>query len=90
MIKIYTVPVCPWCKKLKAWMKEAGIEFEEIDVSEDQEAAQYMMNKSGQMGVPQTEINDQMIVGFNPEAIKAEIPIPNEEEKENDETKSEE
>jgi glutaredoxin len=59
--------------KLKAWLKEKGIEFENIDVAEDQEAAQKMIEKSGQMGVPQTEINGKMIVGFNPDAIEAEL-----------------
>ncbi|MBU2561432.1 MAG: glutaredoxin family protein [Nanoarchaeota archaeon] len=72
-IRVYSTPTCPWCMKLKAWLKSKGIEFENIDVSEDQEAAQAMIKKSGQMGVPQIEINGKMIVGFNPEAIEAEL-----------------
>lgn len=72
-IKVYSTPTCPWCMKLKAWMKEKGIEFQDIDVSADQEAAQQMIQKSGQMGVPQTEINGKMIVGFNTDAIEAEL-----------------
>ncbi len=54
-------------------MKEKGVEFEEIDVSVDREAAQEMINKSGQMGVPQMEINGKMIVGFDQEAIEEEL-----------------
>ena len=72
-VKVYSTPTCPWCMKLKAWMKEKSIEFENIDVSADQEAAQKMIEKSGQMGVPQTEINGKMIVGFNTDAIEAEL-----------------
>jgi len=69
-VKVYSTPTCPWCMKLKAWLKEKSIEFENIDVSEDQDAAQKMIEKSGQMGVPQTEIGDKMIVGFNTDAIE--------------------
>ncbi|MBW2965456.1 glutathione S-transferase N-terminal domain-containing protein [Candidatus Woesearchaeota archaeon] len=72
-IKVYSTPTCPWCMKLKSWMKEKGIKYTDIDVSADQHAAQEMIEKSGQMGVPQTEVNGKMIVGFNPEAIEAEI-----------------
>jgi glutaredoxin len=59
--------------KLKAWLDEKGVKYENIDVSADQEAAQKMIEKSGQMGVPQTEINGKMIVGFNQDAIEAEL-----------------
>ncbi|NQU79529.1 thioredoxin family protein [Candidatus Woesearchaeota archaeon] len=72
-IKVYSTPTCPWCIKLKAWLKEKGVEFDNIDVSADQEAAKNMIEKSGQMGVPQTEINGKMIVGFNTDAIEAEL-----------------
>jgi len=72
-IKVYSTPTCPWCKKLKAWLGEKGLEFEDINVAEDQEAAQAMIEKSGQMGVPQTEVNGKMIVGFNTDAIEAEL-----------------
>jgi glutaredoxin-like YruB-family protein len=72
-VKVYSTPTCPWCMKLKAWLKEKGIEFDNIDVSTDQQAAQDMMQKSGEMGVPQTEVNGKMIVGFNPDAIEAEL-----------------
>ena len=69
-VKVYSTPTCPWCHKLKDWMKEKGIKFQDIDVSSDQEAVQKMIEKSGQMGVPQTEVNGKMIVGFNPDAIE--------------------
>ena len=72
-IKVYSTQTCPWCIKLKAYLKEKGVEFDEIDVSADQQAAQEMMEKSGQMGVPQMEINGRMIVGFDKEAIDAEL-----------------
>ena len=72
-IIIYSTPTCPWCNVMKEFLKEKGIEFEEIDVSKDQEKAQEMIEKSGQMGVPQLEINGKMIVGFDKEAIEKEL-----------------
>jgi glutaredoxin-like YruB-family protein len=50
-------------------LQEKGIEFEEIDVSKDEKAAQEMIEKSGQMGVPVIEIDEKIVVGFDKEKI---------------------
>lgn len=72
-IKVYSTPTCPWCTKLKAYLDEKGVAYEDVDVSADQEAARKMIERSGQMGVPQTEINGKMIVGFDKDTIDREI-----------------
>ena len=72
-IKVYTTPTCPWCHKVKEFLKEKKVEFEEVDVAADQEAAKKMVEKSGQMGVPQIEINGKMIVGFDQAALEEEL-----------------
>ncbi len=72
-IKVYSTPACPHCVMLKDFLKEKGIEFEDIDVSSNQKAAQEMVAKSGQMGVPQIEINGKIIVGFDREKIEKEL-----------------
>lgn len=64
-IKVYSTPTCPWCVKVKGYLKEKGVEFEDIDVSADQEKANEMVEKSGQMGVPVIEIDGTIIVGFD-------------------------
>ena len=69
-IKVYSTSMCPWCIKLKEFLKEKNIEFENIDVGSDQKSAEEMVKKSGQMGVPVTEINGKIIVGFDKEAIQ--------------------
>jgi glutaredoxin-like YruB-family protein len=74
-VRIYSTPTCPWCAKTKEFLKEHGIKFENIDVSKDQSAAQEMVKKSGQMGVPVTEIDGQIIVGFDENAIKKALNI---------------
>lgn len=64
-VKVYSTPTCPYCKMAKEHLKSNNIEFEDIDVSADQAAAQEMINKSGQMGVPVLDIDGQIIVGFD-------------------------
>ena len=67
--KVYSTKSCPYCDKVKDYLKEKGIEFEEIKVDEDQEAAQEMIKKSKQMSVPVIEIDGEIIVGFDKEKI---------------------
>lgn len=74
-IKIYTTPSCPYCVALKQFLKERNFEFEEIDVSQDEKAAEEMIQKSGQMGVPVVEIDSQIIVGFDRELIEKALKI---------------
>ena len=74
-VKVYSTPTCPYCYMVKDFLKQNGIQFEDINVATDHEAAHYMIEKSGQMGVPVIEINGQMIVGFDREAIKKALGI---------------
>lgn len=64
-VVVYTTPTCTWCNTVKRYFQQNGIKFREIDVSADQKAAEEMVRKSGQQGVPQTEINGQMVVGYD-------------------------
>jgi len=69
-IKVYSTDTCPWCHKAKDWLKENNIEFEDINVEEDQEAAKEMAEKSGQRGVPVIMVDDEIIIGFNEEKLR--------------------
>ena len=68
-IKVYSTPTCPWCKRAKEYLTQKGVEFKDIDVSEDEEAAHEMITKSRQMGVPVLDIKGKIIVGFDINAI---------------------
>ena len=65
MINIYSTPTCPYCHMVKDYLKGKGIEFNDYNVAEDQVKAQEMVEKSGQMGVPVVEIDNNIIVGFD-------------------------
>jgi glutaredoxin-like YruB-family protein len=75
-VKIYSTPTCPYCHAEKEYLKEKKIKFEDIDVSKDQAAAEEMIEKSGQMGVPVTIIdNTTVIIGFDRAALKKALNI---------------
>ncbi len=75
MIKVYSTQTCPYCVTLKEWLKEKGVEFEDVDVGEDEKARDEMIEKSGQMGVPVVDIDGQIIVGFDKEKISKLLKI---------------
>ncbi|MDY0255277.1 MAG: glutaredoxin domain-containing protein, partial [Tenuifilaceae bacterium] len=64
-VTVYSTPTCSWCNTLKAHLRKHRIRFTDIDVSRNQSAADEMVRRSGQRGVPQTDIGGEMIVGFN-------------------------
>ncbi|MBN1986662.1 MAG: NrdH-redoxin [Prolixibacteraceae bacterium] len=64
-VTVYTTPTCTWCNTIKRHLQEHGIRYREVDVSRDQKAAEEMVKRSGQQGVPQTDINGEIIVGFD-------------------------
>lgn len=72
---VYSTPTCSWCTTLKRHLDAHQVRYREIDVSKDQKAAEAMVKKSGQQGVPQTEINGQMIVGFDKNRINSLLEI---------------
>lgn len=74
-VKVYSTESCPWCVKVKAFLKENKIAFEDINVGEDAEALQEMVEKSGQRGVPVIDVNGTIIVGFDKDAIKAALKL---------------
>jgi glutaredoxin len=57
----------------KDFLKQNKIVFRDIDVSADERAAREMIDKSGQMGVPVIEIDGEIIVGFDREALRAAL-----------------
>ena len=74
-VTVYSTPECPYCIRAKQFLKNNTIEFENIDVSSDQEKAKEMIKVSGQMGVPVLDINGEIIIGFDEEAIKKALKI---------------
>jgi len=66
---VFSTPTCSWCRKLKSYLKENKIRFTNVDVSRDAKAAQDMVKKTRQQGVPQMWINNVPVVGFDKQKI---------------------
>jgi glutaredoxin-like YruB-family protein len=75
-VVVYSTPSCPHCNNLKNYLRRNQVHFRDIDVSKDQKMAQELVKKSGQQGVPQTEINGRIVVGFNKPKIDEMLGIP--------------
>jgi glutaredoxin-like YruB-family protein len=74
-VKVYSTSTCPWCIRTKQFLKDNNILFEDLDVSSNQQAAEEMVKKSGQMGVPVLDIEGEIIVGLDKEKIKTALGI---------------
>lgn len=72
---IYSTPTCGYCKRAKSYLEEKGVEYEEIDVSSNQEKAKEMVEKSGQMGVPVIEVDGKMLIGFDPTEVDKALTV---------------
>ncbi|MBU1177010.1 glutathione S-transferase N-terminal domain-containing protein [Patescibacteria group bacterium] len=68
-IRVFSTSTCPYCVTLKAYLDEKDFKYEDINVAEDKKAAKEMIEKSGQMGVPVVEINNEIIIGFDKQKI---------------------
>ncbi|WP_453990105.1 glutaredoxin family protein [Bacillus nitroreducens] len=68
-ITVYTTTRCPYCVMLKNFLADQNIPFTEMNVDSKPEMMQYVVNKTGQMGVPQTEVNGKWVLGYDPNSI---------------------
>ena len=68
-IMVYTIQDCPYCEELKDFLRKRAIEFEDIDVEENDDAAEEIIEKTGQEGFPVIDINGEIIIGFDEEKI---------------------
>ncbi|MDW8325399.1 MAG: glutaredoxin domain-containing protein [Anaerolineales bacterium] len=62
---IFSTPTCAFCNQAKAYFRQRGIRFQDVDVSRDPAAARDMVRRSGQQGVPVIDIGGKIVVGFD-------------------------
>jgi len=74
-VTVYSTPSCSWCTRLKTYLDSKGVKYRDIDISKDQKIADDLVKRSGQQGVPQTEINGKIIVGFDQTKIDSMLGI---------------
>ena len=64
-VTVYSAPWCPWCNKSKEWLDAHKIKYENKDVDKDPKSAEEMVKKSGQTGIPVTEVDSEIIIGYD-------------------------
>jgi len=74
-VTVYSTPTCTWCNTLKTYLRKNRIPFTDVDVSRDQQAAEELVRRTGQQGVPQTDIDGEIIVGFDKKRINELLEI---------------
>ena len=74
-VVVYSTKTCPWCNKTKEFLEENKVSFTTKDVGSNKKNAQEMFKKSGQKGVPVTDINGTIIVGFSEGKLKGALKL---------------
>ena len=69
-VRLFATLSCPYCKMEQSWLEENKIRHEVVHVDLDRKQAEEMVRKTGQMGVPVTEIQyedsePEYIIGFD-------------------------
>jgi len=64
-VTVYSTTWCGYCHQAKKYFDSIDVSYNDINVEEDQEAAEAMVKKTGQMGVPVIEIGETTLVGFD-------------------------
>ncbi|MGK2896795.1 MAG: glutaredoxin domain-containing protein [Candidatus Saccharimonadales bacterium] len=74
-VTVYSTTWCAFCKTEKQWLDHLGVKYISKDVEEDGAANKELLEKleGNFQGVPVTDINGEMILGFNRPALQAAL-----------------
>ncbi len=65
-VELYTTTSCPFCVRAKSLLKSKGVQFTEIDVTDDDAMRQKMVELSGgRRSVPEIFINGKIVGGYD-------------------------
>lgn len=69
-ITVYTKPACVQCKATYRALDKQGLEYNVVDITEDDEAREYVM-ALGHLQAPIVVAGEEHWSGFRPDRIKA-------------------
>jgi len=61
---------CPWCARVRAYLRAGGVPFRELDVERDPEGARRFA-EIGAVAVPVLQVGGVTVRGYDPAAIRA-------------------
>lgn len=74
-VVIYTTEWCPYCKKLKSFLKEKNVEFLERDIENGGEEVKRLFDLIGSSGIPKVIIGNKVIHGFDKQSVLKELEL---------------
>lgn len=72
-VTVYSTPTCHFCHMAKEFFTANNVQYTDYNVAADMEKRNEMIEKSGQMGVPVIMIGDDIVVGFDEDAIREKL-----------------
>ena len=78
-ITMYSTAWCPDCRRAKSFLKERGVEFEEVNIEEDEAGEEIVMQaNNGKRKVPTLQVGGRFFAcsPFNPIQLATELNIP--------------
>lgn len=66
-IEIYSTPSCHFCHMAKEWLTAKNIPYTDYNVAADMDKRKEMVEITGQLGVPVIKIENDVMIGFNPD-----------------------
>ena len=70
MVKVYSFESCPWCVKVKNYLKARGVEYEVHDIELNEDDAKECLRISGDLTVPVTTVDGKnYVLGFDKRKI---------------------
>ena len=71
-VKVYSIHVCPWCDKVKKYLKSKNVDFEERNVEDNPQYFEELKQISGDEVVPVTTIDGKnYVVSFDKPKLDA-------------------
>ena len=66
MVKVYSISNCPWCDKVKIYLKSRQVEFEECNIETSEEALKECQKLTNDEAVPVTTTDGkEYVLGFD-------------------------
>ena len=67
-ITLYSTSRCPNCRRLKQWLIQRGLRFQEFDIERNRRALREFQ-RLGARGVPVLLVDKQRVDGFDPKRL---------------------
>ena len=75
MITVFTTTTCAYCQMLKKYLTMKGYEYNVVNLDDDPDKRQELLEKTGAMTVPITQVDDEFVIGWNPSLLNKALGV---------------